>query len=1495
MEAELARRPGLRLTLFGDLTIAREDGAPLVTGADEWADAKVKWAVICLALHHDYHLPLARLWEYLNSNQLPDTNAVPPDLHEDLLNSVRKQLVSANKQLKNRPVPAGAQPSTRTPAKNWIMTVRKEVQFRAGEVSSDVGDFRLAAATAQEARVTGRVDAGERLLQAALLYGGELLPAEQDWQRSRQQQGRESFWAFLRHERNALRDEFLVLLEQGRRVPGWDDLLRRHTDDVGVMLEHVERLIDSRALGDRACRIALASCAALNDGERAATAYRRLERRGQPDAETAQFYRSLAIAPPTHLFPHQADTQAAETTIQPAKATAEDERALGTYLARLERRTRFLDFADLQGLGHTRSIQLDAGFIEPRVALADPDTLWPNRLLVLRRWATYEVVVLAGQYTPDEREEHRRQLLGCAPAPTTQDETLTLAAALALHPILVVLGEPGSGKTVAARLLARRLALAYAQAERQDEQGGVPPALPVLLDAVDYAAALRRPQPPDLLDYLGAQPDLSARFRAHLAGQRLILIVDGLDDLPADADRAAVVAALNAFGEEARGTTAPPGGGNRVIVFSRLAGYAAYPLRHQELGHVVLAPLTAQQIAEYCRSWPQTDVLAALLASPRAEVGDLARNPRTLVLLALATRHEGPLPEGRVPLHALILENLLALGACRQAWRQGSPPARSTLLQIAEELALRVQGRGHLGLLTPPEVSEVVAQGIAPETTEVRDRALGFLADCGIIAVAEGGGVGFLAPSLQTYLVGRALTRQPGVVALLLEQIGQPGWTTAIDFALGHAVTSWTQPRWERLVADLLNVRRGQVGHNQMAVAIALLPELGPFSVATVERLTRRLLASIADTQLGASTHVAAAQRAFARLGTAPWHMPTATALAAATTIPALAPAVAEVVLWGGWDDPIVLASLLRALPDDDPTRAWPIDRALQAVNRRDRTALDAHLPLRRFLLDNPDQARRCWRDPRWLRVVLALYGSGDPTVTAIDPAELWRDSPLSGVLIDLLQRGASGDDLASALLAIVQDRTRDTAMRDQALFALIALGLFAGDAQAVPINYRSISPAQRRRLATHRDRLIAMLRPQLSQAINLALTEPLSQIERLPAGHWEDLQLALLDFARKRGVSVPYPLERILLGQQAGYARRLALYWAQFLADDPSPEALAASLTGAANRILRADPAALVRSLPLVGATGLLPAQRWPQEPFVPTAVRPAQRLIDALAALADLPPALDPLRGWGLTALAGVVRTAPALLPEMAVIARGIDAVEQRDAVLALLRLDGDPVATPLLRLLADGDDPDALLGVLRDVARTLPGAAERARLWWRAAALLPPRQREHAMLEVHGETASIRNPASRSRMLWRLARIVPLDGSTYGRTFSAAKRAAGRISEPDQRACALARLLPLAPPAMRPRSISQIIGALRLVGDEYERAHLTRQMLPALNVAGIAMRTRRTLLSSFADPWCAALAASHAAASFLHHQDHHHQRMAWAQITLAAVVSELGDPAT
>lgn len=182
---------------------------------------------------------------------------------------------------------------------------------------------------------------------------------------------------------------------------------------------------------------------------------------------------------------------------------------------------------------------------------------------------------------------------------------------------LLILGGPGSGKTISLLELTRDLL------DRADADHTLP--VPVYFNLSNWTDQL------SLLNWLVREfkwYDVQAKqARAWLDDQRLILLLDGLDEVRPDC-RQACVEAINLFTSQSR----PPG----IAVCSRLDEYTSLSTQLAIRGAVFLEPLSRDQVEKYlAQAGPRLGALREALRSDE-QLQTLATIPLMLSVMSLA-------------------------------------------------------------------------------------------------------------------------------------------------------------------------------------------------------------------------------------------------------------------------------------------------------------------------------------------------------------------------------------------------------------------------------------------------------------------------------------------------------------------------------------------------------------------------------------------------------------------------------------------------------------------------------------------------------------------------------------------------------------------------------------------------------------------------------------------------------------------------------------------
>ncbi|MFP4437893.1 MAG: SUMF1/EgtB/PvdO family nonheme iron enzyme [Chloroflexaceae bacterium] len=465
--------------------------------------------------------------------------------------------------------------------------------------------------------------------------------------------------------------------------------------------------------------------------------------------------------------------------------------------------------------------------------------------------------------------------------------------ALQKHPRLVLLGEPGSGKSTVLRYLALLLALRI-QGQAVELPAGwaaTAPPVPVFCPLGTVAELLRNDQPdPDqalwqaITRALDDRQQSRAGLRDHLleAIRRggVLLLFDGLDELPTSGDnpRRQVAQAVCRFAIQ----TAPA---TPIVVTSRTKPYqesAAWHLPAAEGWQVrTIAPLAFGQVRQFVQQW-YTELadtfdepaaaragrlIAALQDTRNDRIQKLIESPLLLTMLAILHYNRNELPDDRVEVYEQCVELLL------DRWEPRRTPGvqREGLLarlaipdlkleQLREELhklALQAQvqppaddGRGMLDrYMLTGRLVEFFARLRCPDPlAQVNLFIDGLVREAGLLQAPADDRYAFPHLTFQEYLAACGLAGRPDMV------------NAAYGYWTGSDVT-----RWREVLLLFVGRLRQQGSLSVEQYAVPWLERLSAVKLGKqrkdpVQRAHDAALAALSYRELGGPTALAGTQ-----------------------------------------------------------------------------------------------------------------------------------------------------------------------------------------------------------------------------------------------------------------------------------------------------------------------------------------------------------------------------------------------------------------------------------------------------------------------------------------------------------------------------------------------------------------------------------------------------------------------------------------------------------
>lgn len=543
-------------------------------------------------------------------------------------------------------------------------------------------------------------------------------------------------------------------------------------------------------------------------------------------------------------------------------------------------------YLDLRGMGVSDRVALKLPLLEMYVPvkarLSTPVGETWDRLRQLR---------LAGRELSTEEKEVLGERLS---------EPLPVLDLLQKHDGVVLLGDPGAGKTTFLKVLA------VALASGQGETLGLGDKLPILLPLAAYANALAAGDVP--LDRFisryyeedrGIRVPLGDLLSQALDEGRALLLLDGLDEIRDTGRRHLVVDRVRDFYSRHRKSR---DGGNRFILTSRIVGYREVRLAADGLVEGTLVDFEGDEIKSFIGKWTvalekaaggetgvsrsraeeeRRELLEAIDANPGMR--SLAANPLLLTILALMKRQGVVLPDRRVELYKTYVETLLKSWNLARglAGRTGREVDLVDMMKILAPLALWMhEVSPGVGLVKEGDLLRrlealCTERGGYADAARAADEFLEDVRTGSSLLVSRGEHqYGFIHLTFQEYLAAVALAWQArkdrvALVDRLAAHIGEAPWHEVVLLTVGFLgiVDQWEEGASE-VVEGILSKAPGPAGEAMIWMGEAVA-DAGRAAVGAScrRKVTEALLATMAAHGRVESPRRAAAGKALAAVG----------------------------------------------------------------------------------------------------------------------------------------------------------------------------------------------------------------------------------------------------------------------------------------------------------------------------------------------------------------------------------------------------------------------------------------------------------------------------------------------------------------------------------------------------------------------------------------------------------------------------------------------------
>ena len=451
--------------------------------------------------------------------------------------------------------------------------------------------------------------------------------------------------------------------------------------------------------------------------------------------------------------------------------------------------------------------------------------------------------------------------------------------ALARSQRLVILGDPGTGKTTSLNFTTLMLAYGYGAARLNLDA----PYIPIKVRLADYADELKTNSSLSLDNFIfqiyskktASTISLDEYLRYALETGGCLMLLDGLDEVGDDPQgdvlmRAKIVQNVQDFAD---GWCTDRS--NRIVVSSRIEGYWDGPLA--DFDHAELSPLQfPDEVRDFLLHWfsayeqAQNAELSPEQASVQAQklvdammveieasesVQRLAANPLLLTILVLIHENVGKLPHRRAQLYETATKTLIESWRGAQTDRRtglrdmdGEEIGNEVVVRVVAELAYRLhqeQPDGTAPLKVWRErLTDILEEDYEEDAPVITERFLKHIRlESGLLVERGLGKYGFFHLTFEEYLTAKhiALQTVEDRRGIIEKYWTSPNWREVFLLVAGHlGIVDTSQPQASLYIDSLLNLEPSpEHTGRQVVLAGRAVADIG---MSSIKKATRILL-----------------------------------------------------------------------------------------------------------------------------------------------------------------------------------------------------------------------------------------------------------------------------------------------------------------------------------------------------------------------------------------------------------------------------------------------------------------------------------------------------------------------------------------------------------------------------------------------------------------------------------------------------------------------------